>query len=142
MRTGTEWSGICRNSAEPRDKVNNPRLEWGGLLVHHEARISYAVIRHNIRTYVSGGVVQVIRGQQNAARAVAQFEGSQTSDDRHDGWRYFLEETQLTPGMDPEQATRQRWLEFDAREAKAMQLNCESARRRLYPTFPRLRNKL
>jgi hypothetical protein len=53
------------------------------------------------------------------------------SDDRHDGWRYFLEETELTPGMDPEQATRQRWREFDAREAKAMdQLNYESARRR------------
>ena len=71
-----------------------------------------------------GGVVQVIRGQQNAARAVAQFEGGQTSDDRHNGWRYFLEETQLTPGMDPERATQQRWRELDAREARAMhQLN-------------------
>ena len=111
--------------------MNSPRRQWGGLLVHHESRISYAIIRHNIRTYVSGGVVQVIRGQQNATRAVAQFEGGQTSDDRHDGWRYFLEETELTPGMDPEQATRQRWREFDAREAKAMdQLNYESPRRR------------
>ena len=131
MGTSTERSCICSNSAEPRRKVNNPRLEWGGLLVHHESRISYAIIRHNIRTYISGGVVQVIRGKQNAARAVAQFEGGQTSDDRHNGWRYFLEETQLTPGMDPERATQQRWRELDAREARAMhQLNYESARRR------------
>lgn len=102
----------------------------GGLLVQHESRIAYAIIRHNIRTYVSAGVVQVIRGQQNATRAVAKFEESQTSNDHHDGWRYFLEETQLTPGMDAEEATRQRWLEFDAREAKAMnQLNFGAVRR-------------
>jgi hypothetical protein len=42
----------------------------------------------------------------------------------------FLEETQLTPGMDAEEATRQRCREFDAREAKATdQLNFGSARR-------------
>jgi hypothetical protein len=103
----------------------------GAFLRHHESNGSYAIIRHNVRTYASGGVVQVIRGQQNAARAITQFEGIQSSDDRHSGWRYCLEETELTPGMDPEQATRQRWLEFDAREAKAMdQLSYEPVRRR------------
>ena len=59
-----------------------------------------------------------------------QLEESQTSDDRHDGWRYFLEETELTPGMDPEQATQQRWREFEARESKAIdELNHHPSRR-------------
>jgi hypothetical protein len=48
------------------------------------------------------------------------LEEQQPSDDRHEGWRYFLEETELKPGMDPAQATRQRWTEFEARESKAM----------------------
>ena len=130
MKIGTERSWIYSNSVEPRGKDQIIQDADGeALLIQHESRISYAIIRHNVRTYASGGVVQVIRGQQNASRAVAQFEGSQTSNDHQDGWRYFLEETQLTPGMDAEEATRQRWREFDAREAKAMsQLNFGAAR--------------
>ena len=59
-----------------------------------------------------------------------QLEESQPSDDRHEGWRYFLEETELSPGMDPEQATQQRWTELEARESKAMdELNHQSFRR-------------
>jgi hypothetical protein len=92
----------------------------GAYLTRQEAKTSYAIIRHNIRTYISAGVVQVVRGQQNAALAMRHFEDGQASDDRQNGWRYFLEETELAPGMDPEQATQQRWMEFEARESKAM----------------------
>jgi len=109
----------------------NPRAkQFGVFLTNHESKASYAIIRHNVRTYVSAGVVQVIRGQQNAARAVAELEQSQASDDRHEGWRYFLEETDLAPGMDPAQATQQRWTKFEARESKAMdELNHQASRR-------------
>ena len=78
-------------------RANPKAKQFGVFLTNHESKASYAIIRHNVRTYVSAGVVQVIRGQQNAARAVAELEQSQASDDRHEGWRYFLEETDLLP---------------------------------------------
>jgi hypothetical protein len=73
-----------------------------------------------VRTYISGGVVEIVRGQDTAAASIRRLEQEQSSEDRHEGWRYFLEETELQPGMDPQQATRQRWTDFEAREAKAM----------------------
>ena len=95
-------------------------MQHGEYLTRHESKACYAIIRHNVRTYISGGVVEVVRGQDSAAIAMRRLEEQQASDDRHEGWRYFLEETELKPGMDPAQATRQRWTEFEARESKAM----------------------
>ena len=79
---------------------------------------------------MSAGVVEVVRGQLNAAATMRRFEDCQTSEDRHAGWRYFLEETELKPGMDPKQATQQRWADLETRESRAMnQLNSETSRR-------------
>jgi len=78
----------------------------------------YAIIRHNVRTYLSAGVVEVVKGKQNAETAVKNFSDSQTSSDRHEGWRYFFERTNQAAGTDPGQATRSRQAELEKRESK------------------------
>jgi hypothetical protein len=84
-----------------------------------ESKGSFAVIRHNIRTYESGGVMAVIRGKDSAETILKQFEQSQTSEDRHTGWRYFLEKTDLRAGMDPVEATNLRQSRLEMRESQA-----------------------
>ena len=84
-----------------------------------ESKGSFAVIRHNIRTYESGGVMAVIRGKESAEVILKQFEQSQSSDDRHTGWRYFLEKTDLKAGMDPVEATNLRQSRLEMRESQA-----------------------
>jgi len=75
-------------------------------------------------------VVEVTKGKQAAAAAVRVFEDGQSSEDRHEGWRYFLEETVLKPGMDPEQATHQRQTDLENRESIALDhVNSAPARR-------------
>jgi hypothetical protein len=83
-----------------------------------ESKASYAVIRYNHRTYVSGGVMAILKGRENAESMVRQFEASQSSADRQEGWRYFLERTDLKPGMDPEEATNLRQTRLDIRESQ------------------------
>lgn len=85
----------------------------------NDTSASYAIIRHNIRTYRSGGVIAVIRGKQNAELELKAFEDSQDSSDRHDGWRYFIEKTELKAGTDPAEATQHRQAELEGRELKA-----------------------
>jgi len=80
---------------------------------------SYAIIRHNIRTYRSAGVIAVIRGKQNAESELKKFEDSQDSSDRHEGWRYFIEKIALKAGTDPAAATQHRQAELEGRELKA-----------------------
>jgi hypothetical protein len=84
-----------------------------------EAKSSFAVIRYNLRTYESGGVMAVIKGKESAESILKQFERSQTSEDRHAGWRYFLEKTDLKAGMDPVEATNLRQSRLEIREAEA-----------------------
>ena len=48
------------------------------------------------------------------------FEDSQDSSDRHEGWRYFIEKSDLVPGTDPIKATQQRQTELEQRESKAL----------------------
>ncbi len=84
-----------------------------------EAAVSFAVIRHNVRTYASGGVVDIVRGRQDAEAAMKRTEIQQSPEDRHAGWRYFLETTQLKAGMDPAEATHQRQMELEGRESEA-----------------------
>ena len=62
---------------------------------------SFAVVRFNERTYQSGGVMAVIKGTEAAERTLNDFDWCQGDDNRRAGWRYFLEATDLPPGMDP-----------------------------------------
>ncbi len=93
----------------------------GGSLTRDESSASYVIIRHNIRTYRSAGVVEVIRGLQSAEIALRKFEEWQSSADRLEGWRYFFEKTGLKPGMDPAEATNLRQTDLEIRESKALQ---------------------
>jgi len=84
-----------------------------------ESKGSFAVIRYNLRTYESGGVMAVIRGRENAETILKRFEQTQNSSDHHAGWRYFLEKTDLRPGMDPTEATNLRQMRLEMRESQA-----------------------
>ncbi len=61
----------------------------------------------------------VVKGKENAQTRVLQFETGQSSEDRHAGWRYFLELTDLRPGMNPEEATNLRQTRLEVRESQA-----------------------
>ena len=65
-------------------------------------------------------MVAVVSGRHNAESELKKFEDSQESSDQHDGWRYFLEKTDLQAGTDPAEATRHRQAELEGREAKAL----------------------
>jgi hypothetical protein len=94
---------------------------WNGLsLTRDHLTASYAIIRHNIRTYQSAGVVAVVRGKHSAESELKKFEDFQDSSDRHEGWRYFIEKTSLKAGTDPAEATQRRQAEFEGRESKAL----------------------
>ncbi len=73
-----------------------------------------------MRTYESNGVVQVIRGKSNAETTVKEFEVAQSSEDRHAGWRYFIEKTVIKPGTSPAEANDQRQAELELREREAL----------------------
>jgi hypothetical protein len=90
-------------------------------LTNDEFKASYVVIRHNVRTYESAGVVEVVKGRTNAESVLKKFEGEQNPADRHEGWRYFLEKTTLKAGTDPAEATELRQAELESRETKAAQ---------------------
>jgi hypothetical protein len=84
-----------------------------------ESKASFAVVRYNVRTYASGGVAAVIKGRSDAQMKIQELEGGQGKDDRHAGWRYFLERTNLKPGMDADKATKLRQARLDIRESKS-----------------------
>lgn len=83
--------------------------------------VSFAIIRHNIRTYRSAGVVEVVKGKQNANSTVQKLEACQNSSDHFEGWRYFIEKTDLKAGTDPTEATQLRQTELEVREFRAIQ---------------------
>src|SRR5215472_3945698 len=94
---------------------------WNGLfLTRDDLTASYAISRHNIRTYQSAGVLAVVRGKQKAESELKKFADSQDSSDRHEGWRYFIEKTDLEPGTDPIEATQRRQAELEGRESIAL----------------------
>lgn len=90
-------------------------------LTNEDSNGTYAIIRHNVRTYLSAGVVKVVRGKRDAELAVKELEEFQGSSDQHQGWRYFIEKSHFKPGLDPAEATRQRQSDLEAREATATQ---------------------
>ena len=79
---------------------------------------SFAIVGFNERTYQSGGVVAVIKGIEAAQRTLNDFDWCQREENRRAGWRYFLEETELLPGMDAEKATTLRQVRFDLQETE------------------------
>jgi hypothetical protein len=81
---------------------------------------SYAIIRHNIRTFPSAAVLAVVKGRHKAESELKKFEDSQEYSGRHDGCRYFVEKSQVKPGTDPIEATQQRQAELEKRESKAL----------------------
>jgi hypothetical protein len=97
----------------------------GFLLTHNDSSSSYAIIRHNVRTYRSdlNGVIAVIRGRQNAESELKKFEDAQDSSHRHEGWCYFIERIDLKAGTDPNEATKHRQAELEGRESKALREN-------------------
>ena len=80
---------------------------------------SYVIIRHNVRTYRSAGVIAVVRGKQKAESTLKEFQQAQSSSDHHEGWRYFIEKTDMKAGTDPTEATDRRQAELEKRELKA-----------------------
>jgi hypothetical protein len=94
--------------------------EMDSLLISDDLMGSYVIIRHNIRTYRSDGVIAVVGGKQRAELELKKVEESQDSSDRHEGWRYLLDKTDLKAGTDPAEATQHRQEELEARELTAM----------------------
>jgi hypothetical protein len=66
-------------------------------------------------------VVEVVKGRQNAESILKNFESEQSSADRHEGWRYFLEKSSIKAGTDSAEATELRQAELESRESKATQ---------------------
>jgi hypothetical protein len=82
------------------------------------SKSSFVVVRFNCRNYQSGGVVAVAAGGASADRILKDFEGGQSAADRLAGWRYFLEESDLKPGMDAETATKLRQARLDRQDSE------------------------
>ena len=83
---------------------------------------SFVIVRFNEKTYISGGVVAVVKGAADAQRTLNDFEWCQAQEDRSSGWRYFVEETDLQPGIDPAKATKLRQLRLDLQESQTRSL--------------------
>jgi len=92
----------------------------GFLLTINDSGGSYAIICYNIRTYRSAGVVAVVGGKRQAELEMKKFEQAQSSSDRHEGWRYLLDKTDLKAGTNPAEATLYRQAELEKRESKAL----------------------
>ena len=65
-------------------------------------------------------MLAVVKGRHNEESELKKFEDSQQSSDRHDGCRYFVEKSQVNPGIDPIDAIQQRQAELEKRESKAL----------------------
>ena len=108
-----------------RKDLNSPTPPGRAANGHHLTRLelngSYAIIRHNIRTYQSAGVIEVVRRKQNVESALQNLKECQASADHHEGWRYFFEKTDLAAGTNPVEATHLRQANFELRESKAFQ---------------------
>ena len=57
---------------------------------------------------------------------LVRFESGQDGSDRHAGWRYFIEKTDLRVGMDPVIATKLRQTRLELRESEAVPLDPQS----------------
>jgi hypothetical protein len=110
-----------RTLAATAQRFASPQAVNGLYLTREDISATYVIIRHNVRTYRSAGVIEVVRGRQNAESAARKFEASQGSADHHEGWRYFIEKTEMKAGTDPTVATERRQAELEVRESKALE---------------------
>jgi hypothetical protein len=92
-------------------------IEYSGEAIADHRKSSFAIVRFNSRTYQSGGVVAVVKAHAAAEHILRDYEFGQSEQDRHNGWRYFLEETDLVPGMDADEATKLRQARLERRES-------------------------
>jgi hypothetical protein len=90
-----------------------------GVAIADHLKPSFAIVRFNSRTYESGGVVAVVKAHAAAEHLLRDYEFGQSEQDRHNGWRYFLEETDLPPGMDADEATKLRQARLERRESES-----------------------
>lgn len=102
--------------------LSNFRLApYGFPLTREELTAGYAIIRHNVRTFRSAGVIEVAKGKQLAESTLQKLEACQDSSGQHEGWRYFIETTDQKTGNDPVVATERRQKQFEVRKSLAMQ---------------------
>jgi len=109
--------GISTQDPLPGFALMRSEQQCLGCDMTDKSKRSFAIVRFNKRTYQSGGVMAVIKGVKAAQRALNDFDGCQSEENRSAGWRYFLEETDLRPGMDPEKATQLRQARLDRQES-------------------------
>jgi len=64
--------------------------------------------------------VAVVKAHAAAEHLLRDYEFGQSDQDRHNGWRYFLEETDLAPGMNADEATKLRQVRLEHRESGAL----------------------
>jgi hypothetical protein len=60
----------------------------------------------------------VVRGKRNAESALKEFQDSESSSNYHEGWRYFIEKTDVPAGTDPAEATNLRQATLELRESR------------------------
>jgi len=70
----------------------------------------------------------IIKGRGKAEVTVEHFESEQSREDQFAGSGYFLERTDLRPGMDPQKATSVRQMRMDICESKARGLTMVNRR--------------
>jgi hypothetical protein len=96
----------------------NKIFSGGSPLTRDESKATYAVVCYNFRTYAPGGVVAVVKGRENGENIIKQYEAAQSAAERQEGWRCFLERTDMKPGLDPQEATNLRQSSLDMRESE------------------------
>jgi len=92
-------------------------IQHSGEAIADHLKSSFAIIRFNSRSYESGGVMAVVKAHAAAEHLLRDCEFGQSEQDRHNGWRYFLEETDLLPGMSADEATKLRQARLERRES-------------------------
>jgi hypothetical protein len=60
----------------------------------------------------------VLKTRAAAEQLLREYEFAQNETDRHNGWRYFLEQSDLLPGTSADEATRLRQTALDVRESE------------------------
>jgi len=80
----------------------------------------------------------VVKAHTAAEHLLRDYESGQSDQDRHNGWRYFLEETDLVSGMSADEATKLRQARLERRESEflnkpllSLTSHCSMAYRRL-----------
>jgi len=94
-------------------------LAYSGEAIADHLKSSFAIVRFNSRTYESGGVMAVVKAHAAAEHLLSDYEFGRSEQDRHNGWRYFLEKTDLVPGMNADEATTLRQARLERRESES-----------------------